>query len=137
MKAREQRRDALDHIRAINGREALGRMAAAEVNGATVTKLEPTLMPVEEPALAKTRLVNLVEPELERNWIIARHGKAVEADTFRILRTKVMQLMTRNNMRSLGVTSPRYGDGKSNIAINLAMSIALDVKQTVCLVDLD
>jgi protein-tyrosine kinase len=137
MKAREQRRDALDHIRAINGREALGRMAAGEVNGATVTKLEPTLMPVEEPAPAQTRLVNLVEPELERNRIVARHGKATEADTFRILRTKVMQLMTRNNLRSIAVTSPRYGDGKSTIAINLAMSIALDVKQTVCLVDLD
>lgn len=149
MKAREQRRDALDQIRAVNGRDTFGRFAgdahsATVANGATVTKLEPAFQPIDDtPTIAptvvpaQTRLVDLAEPELERNRIVARRRKEPAADTFRILRTKVMQLMTRNNLRSIAITSPRYGDGKSTVAINLAMSLALDVKQTVCLVDLD
>lgn len=140
MKAREQRRDALDQIRAINGRDAISRVAG-EPNGSKVTRLEPAAPMIEAvaeaPALPQTRRVDLVEPELVRNRIVARRQKEPAADTFRILRTKVMQLMARNNLRSIAVTSPRYGDGKSTIAINLALSLALDVKQTVCLVDLD
>lgn len=140
MKAREQRRDALDQIRAINGRDAISRVAG-EPNGSKVTRLEPAAPMIEAvaeaPAPPQTRRVDLVEPELVRNRIVARRQKEPAADTFRILRTKVMQLMARNNLRSIAVTSPRYGDGKSTIAINLALSLALDVKQTVCLVDLD
>lgn len=142
MKAREQRRDALDQIRAINGRDAISRVAG-ELNGNKVTRLEPAAPMIEAvgeapaQAPAQTRRVDLVEPELVRNRIVARRQKEPAADTFRILRTKVMQLMARNNLRSIAVTSPRYGDGKSTIAINLALSLALDVKQTVCLVDLD
>jgi len=138
MKAREQRRDALDQIRAINGRDAISRIAG-DLNGSKVTKLEPALPPAEAlaEAPAQTRQVELMEPDLERNRIVARRRKEPAADTFRILRTKVMQLLQRNNLRSIAVTSPRYGDGKSTIAINLALSLALDVKQTVCLVDLD
>jgi Mrp family chromosome partitioning ATPase len=89
------------------------------------------------PPPAQTRQVALADRQLEQNRIIARLRKDSCADTFRILRTKVMQLMARNSLRSIAVTSPRYGDGKSTIAINLALSLALDVKQTVCLVDLD
>jgi len=142
MKAREQRRDALDQIRAINGRDTISRVAG-ELNGNKVTRLEPAAPMIEAvgeapaQAPAQTRRVDLVEPELVRNRIVARRQKEPAADTFRILRTKVMQLMARNNLRSIAVTSPRYGDGKSTIAINLALSLALDVKQTVCLVDLD
>ena len=45
--------------------------------------------------------------------------------------------MAQNGMRTLGITSPNYGDGKTTIALNLALSIALDLKQTVLLADLD
>ena len=43
----------------------------------------------------------------------------------------------KSDHRSLAITSPHYGDGKTTVACNLALSIAQDVKQTVLLVDLD
>jgi len=134
MKAREQRRDALDQIGAIGGRDIAGGVTDSQIGN--ISKLpEAANLPGTPPT--QTRQVELVERQLEQNRIVARLRKDANADVFRILRTKVMQLMGRNNLRSIAITSPRYGDGKSTIAINLALSLALDVKQTVCLVDLD
>ena len=140
MKAREQRRDALDQIGAMSGRDPMGRDSVGtlvkEQHIGNVAKLaEAANAPT--PPVALTRQVDLPEQKLERNRIVARMRKDANADIFRILRTKVMQLLNRNNLHSIAITSPRYGDGKSTIAINLALSLALDVKQTVCLVDLD
>jgi capsular exopolysaccharide synthesis family protein len=78
-----------------------------------------------------------IEEDLERHRIIARHTRSPQADVFRMLRTKVLHIMNQSNYRTLAITSPNYGDGKTTIALNLALSLALDVKQTVLLVDLD
>jgi capsular exopolysaccharide synthesis family protein len=45
--------------------------------------------------------------------------------------------MRANNWQSLAITSPSEGCGKTLTAINLAISIAREVNQTVLLVDLD
>lgn len=82
-------------------------------------------------------VVAINEITLDNNRIVAHRVRSKEADTFRILRTQVLQAMTQGGMKTLGITSPNYGDGKTTIAINLALSIALDLKQTVLLVDLD
>jgi len=84
-----------------------------------------------------SRQTELETGVLERNRIVARGTRDANADIIRILRTKVLRLMTDNNMKTLAVTSPNSGDGKTTVAINLALSLALDVKQTVLLVDLD
>ena len=81
--------------------------------------------------------VRISEAALERHRIIAHRTHNPEADQFRILRTQILHLMAQGGMRTLGITSPNYGDGKTTIALNLALSIALDLKQTVLLVDLD
>lgn len=74
---------------------------------------------------------------MERHYILAHRTDRAEADRFRILRTHVLQAMAQAEFRTLGITSPRYGDGKTTIALNLALSIAHDLNQTVLLVDLD
>jgi len=79
----------------------------------------------------------LQEATLEANRIVAHRTRSAEADIFRLLRTQVLQVMNKHNYRTLAITSPNYGDGKTTIAINLALSIALDLKQTVLLADLD
>ena len=91
--------------------------------------------PVPEPVRTMTR--PLSPTELERHRIVVRSGKGDNIDLFRMLRTKVIQQMESANLRTLAITSPQYGDGKTTIAINLAMSLAMDVKQTVLLVDMD
>jgi protein-tyrosine kinase len=78
-----------------------------------------------------------IEGQLEQHRIIARHTRSPQADVFRMLRTKILHIMKQSNYRTLAITSPNYGDGKTTIALNLALSLALDVKQTVLLVDLD
>lgn len=97
--------------------------------------LEVAPEPPPEPVRTMTR--PLSPTELERHRIVVRSGKGENIDLFRMLRTKVIQMMESANLRTLAITSPQYGDGKTTIAINLAMSLALDVKQTVLLVDMD
>jgi protein-tyrosine kinase len=78
-----------------------------------------------------------IEKQLERHRVIARQPRNPQADIFRMLRTKILQIMTTHGYRTLAITSPNYGDGKTTTALNLGLSLALDVKQTVLLVDLD
>lgn len=86
---------------------------------------------------AATSATKISEVVLDQHRIIAHRARSKEADIFRLLRTQVLQAMQQGGMRTLGITSPNYGDGKTTIALNLALSIALDLKQTVLLVDLD
>ena len=81
--------------------------------------------------------VTIDEEMLDENHIIAYQTKSFDADVFRILRTRILQAMAKQNFKTLAITSPNYGDGKTTIALNLAVSIALDLKQTVLLADLD
>ena len=59
------------------------------------------------------------------------------ADAFRLLRTQVLMQMRQNGWRTLAVTSPNKGAGKSTIALNLAMSFAMEADYTALLVDAD
>ncbi len=115
-----------------------------EMAGSATTLVmgSPSPIPITEakpiPGTAiLTRQVAVNDAELERNRVVARLTRSANADIFRILRTKVMRLMDQSNLRTLAVTSPNYGDGKTTVAVNLALSLALDLKQTVLLVDLD
>ena len=89
------------------------------------------------PAAVRSKAVTVDDGDFERNRIVARAARDPNADIFRILRTKVLQGMERMGAKTIAVTSPTSGDGKTTVAINLALSFALDVKQTVLLVDLD
>ena len=81
--------------------------------------------------------VTLFEDKLEANRIVAHRTRSAEADTFRLLRAQILQNMGKTNARTLAITSANYGDGKTTTALNLSISIAQDLKQTVLLVDLD
>lgn len=59
------------------------------------------------------------------------------ADAYKILRTQILHRMRAKSHRTLAITSPGIGDGKTTTAINLAISLARDVNQTVLLVDFD
>lgn len=85
---------------------------------------------------------NTKKIELNRNRLIDHRvmldpsfGPAVSA--YNVLRTQVLQRMRANNWTTLGVTGARKGAGKTLTAINLAISLAREVNQTVLLADLD
>ena len=94
----------------------------------------PQVTPAEQQ---QSTIVPIHDGYLERYHIIAHRLRNKEADVFRILRAQVLQIMSQSGYRTLGITSANYGDGKTTVALNLAVSIALDQKQTVLLVDLD
>ena len=83
------------------------------------------------------KAMNSVEEHLDVNHIVSHRVRSKEADTFRFLRTQILQLMKKNGYKTLAISSQRYGDGKTTTAANLAVSIAQDLKQTTLLVDLD
>ena len=77
------------------------------------------------------------EKTLDKHHIVAHRTRSKEADRFRFLRTQILHTMEKHDLKTLAISSPRYGDGKSTTATNLAVSIAQDLKRTVLLVDLD
>jgi Mrp family chromosome partitioning ATPase len=57
--------------------------------------------------------------------------------SFDVLRTKVMRSLGLNSWRTVAITSPEPGCGKSVVAVNLAFSIANLRSRRVVLLDLD
>jgi len=56
---------------------------------------------------------------------------------FRLLRSRVQQILKRNNWGTLGVVSPEPNAGKSVTTLNLALAIARERQRQVYVVDLD
>ena len=59
------------------------------------------------------------------------------ADRFRLLRMRLRELWNGGALRTLLITSPLPGDGKSTIALNLATALAERGKRTVLLIEAD
>jgi protein-tyrosine kinase len=71
------------------------------------------------------------------NRCICLEPESPEGESFKILRAKIQQLALKNNQRTVLITSPQPGDGKTLISTNLALSFAKGHDQTVLLVDCD
>lgn len=79
-----------------------------------------------------------VDPALLRQRrIVSLNNHDVESEAFRMLRTKILKQLRDNNWNSFAVTAPTQGAGKTTVAVNLAIAMAMDVNQSVLLVDLD
>lgn len=85
----------------------------------------------------RTRVIDIPKEQLRENRLIAAIPEHELCDAYRMLRTRVLQNLRSNNWNSLAITGPASGCGKTLTAINLAISLAMEVSQTVLLVDLD
>ncbi len=122
-KARQLRAQALGESQPLQSSDDLKQVSLS------VSALDDLSLP--EPT------IGIDENILDSHRIVAHHASTHESDVIRLLRTQVLRDMAQSNFKTLGITSPCYGDGKTTLAINLAISMAMDVKQTVLLVDLD
>ena len=59
------------------------------------------------------------------------------AEAHRVLRTQILHRLRAGSHRTLAITSPGRGDGRTTTALNLAISLARDIEQHVLLVDFD
>ncbi len=85
----------------------------------------------------QTATIPVDAAQLRERRIVLTEQQDPVADAYKVLRTHVLQRMRANNWKTLGVTSPGEGNGKTLTAINLAISLACEVNQTILLVDLD
>jgi len=85
----------------------------------------------------QTRVVKLDPEHLARNRIVSFNKNDHLSLGFDILRTQVINKMQEKGWRTMAITSPIQGCGKTVVSINLAMSIAHHTDTTTILVDFD
>lgn len=89
------------------------------------------------PAYTQTKVISLDRSHLEKHRLMTLLNKPKPVDCYNLLCTRLLQKTLNKGHNSIMVTSALEGEGKTTTAINLAVSIAREVKQTVLLVDTD
>jgi len=122
----ERIKQALERARSQRGGERVGAAPRSHEKA-----------PIEQKIVyTQTRTIELSPEHLRQHRVISGPTDPV-ANYYSVLRTHVMQSMRANNWRTLAITSPNEGAGKSLTALNLAISMARETNHTVLLVDLD
>ncbi|MGA1824848.1 MAG: polysaccharide biosynthesis tyrosine autokinase [bacterium] len=85
----------------------------------------------------QTKIANVGEDTLRNNRLMAFFDDTPFSDQYKILRTQILQIAKKEDLKTLLVTSPISDEGKSLTAANLAISFAKELHQTVLLVDGD
>lgn len=80
---------------------------------------------------------NVDQSLMRQKRIVTFQNQSAESEAFRMLRTKIFKQLRDNKWNSFGITAPTQGAGKSTLSVNLAIAMAMDVNQSVLLVDLD
>lgn len=93
--------------------------------------------PVPNISYRETRVAIPAEKSLEKNRVISSVTNRDLSDIYRLLRTRVLYRMDALGFKSIAITSPNRGAGKTQTAINLALSLAMNVTRTVLLIDTD
>jgi len=78
-----------------------------------------------------------VDASLDRLLVAAHAPQSLAAEQYRSLRTRIKNAEQGRTVRSILITSPNKGDGKSLTAANLALTMAQEFQQRVLLVDGD
>lgn len=91
--------------------------------------------PFDDIHYTHTQVVPVANAVLRRHRVIAGYAPCAFVDAYKVLRTRLLDRMREQGWNTLAVTGPGAGCGKSLTAVNLAISLALEVSQTVLLVD--
>ena len=92
---------------------------------------------IDDIAYHETQSIPCNKATLIKNRVVAAAKNDPRSDIFRILRTKILQRLRSNNSNVIAISSPTSNNGKSLIAVNLAVSIAMDANYSVLLADFD
>jgi non-specific protein-tyrosine kinase len=80
----------------------------------------------------------MADPDKVReNRYVCIDQLALEIEFYKVLRTRVHQIMQDKGWRTVMITSPMPGEGKTTTAVNLALTFAKSYNHTVLLVDCD
>jgi protein-tyrosine kinase len=90
----------------------------------------PDVEPIAEPEPRSTG-------RIDSRLIAALAPMSLAAEQYRSLRTRIRRVEANRPARTLVITSPSKGDGKSLTAANLALTMAQEFQQRVLLIDAD
>jgi len=111
---------------------ALPRRAPVQAP-ATLTPVLPAAAPVANPVLAPGRSVRSLQPHPLLVAALSPHSST--AEQYRAIRTRIAQSEGGRHCRTILVTSPSSGDGKTLTALNLALTMAQEFHRRVVAVD--
>jgi len=77
------------------------------------------------------------DPAVMKANAICAAGRETGVESYRMLRTRVLQTMQKNDWRTVGVTSPNPRAGKTTTAVNLSLAVARDPNHRCVLLDCD
>ena len=83
----------------------------------------------------QTRIQATSRNHLQKNRLISGFKPGEWLESYKMLKTRCLQVMDANNWSTLAITSPGDGTGNSLTAANLAISIAMELNRSVLLVD--
>jgi exopolysaccharide/PEP-CTERM locus tyrosine autokinase len=92
----------------------------------------------ESAGVVQTPVVDYSETAVKKHKIITPFFDQHElVERFKLLRTKVLTESRQSDARNILITSTLDGEGKTYVAVNLAVTFAREVDQTVLLVDVN
>ena len=83
----------------------------------------------------QTSSIDVANNIMREHRLINALEQSEYTDSIKLLRTQVLQRMDDNDWNVLAVTSASRGEGKTQTALNLGISIAMEVEYTVLVVD--
>jgi protein-tyrosine kinase len=85
----------------------------------------------------QTRQRPISPGRLSEYKIISPFEQSPASDAFKILRTQLAHRLKENGWNTIGITSPRAGEGKTLTSVNLAISFSTLANTSVLLIDAD
>jgi non-specific protein-tyrosine kinase len=102
---------------------------------------EPVKVPEKEgwvsPSYTKSRQVVLHPKQLLANRCVGYLCGSYESESYKVLRTRLLQQTGEQGGTTIMITSALPGEGKTLTAVNLSLTFAKEYDQTVLLVDSD
>ena len=112
-------------------REAAHAAGEAPPGGAPVSAVAARVRDTQSRAVAVSAAA------LQARHVSGGHERTPLAEAFKKLRTRLLQQLRESGRNALGIASPRAGEGKTTVALNLAVHAAMESDWTVLLVEAD
>jgi protein-tyrosine kinase len=84
-----------------------------------------------------TKTITIPDHVMREQRLITGFDEGHFVDAYRMLRAQVLQQYREKGWNLIGVSSPTDREGKTLTAVNLSLSLAMDLSHTVLLVDAD
>lgn len=107
------------------------------MDGGAPRNVDSTSQAQTQSPTTQSWLVTMKPEHLREQRVVLPQEKSPAAQTYRLLRTQVLQRARAEDLRLIGIVGTMPGEGKTLTAVNLALAMAAEPNQTVLLVDLD